>query len=73
MISRSVPIDDYFSHHPPKTEERKQKHAAINKAAKDFALLIDSVVEDEEMMSKILDYVQMARMLSNQAITFQEL
>ena len=69
----SLPIEEYFRYHPPKTEERKAAHETVNNAALEFAKVIDSLVRDEDCKKMALFAVQQARMFSNQGITVDEL
>lgn len=67
-----VPIEEYFRYHPPKSQERIDAHNAINNAALEFAKVIQQHVTDEQLLSSAIQSVQYARMISNQAITVQE-
>jgi hypothetical protein len=66
-------IEEYFRYHPPLTDERKQKHDALNAAALEFAKVIDSCVVDEDCKKMGMFAVQQARMFANQGITVDEL
>lgn len=66
-------LREYFTYHPPKTEERKKAHERVNKAAYDFAQVIARTVDDDSLYAQCIQQIQMARMLANQAITFEEL
>lgn len=68
-----LPIEEYFRYHPPTTEERKAAHEAVNKAALEFAKVVDVLVEDEDCKKMAMFAVQQARMLSNQGVTVDEL
>ena len=68
-----ISLEELFKYHPPQTEERREAHESINKAAKDFALVIQENVKDEESKRMALYAVQFARMMSNQGITIDEL
>lgn len=67
------PIEEYFRYHPPKTEERKAAHEAVNRAALELAKVVDASVQDEDCKKMAMFAVQQARMLSNQGITVDEL
>lgn len=71
--SSNLSIEEQFTYHAPKTEERKAKHRKLNDAAIAFAKVIDEVVEDKESLPGILTQVQLARMLGNQAITWEDI
>ncbi len=68
-----VSLRDQFMYHPPRTEERKARHNAVNDAALAFALVINEHVTDETFRAKAIDQIQLARMFANQGITFAEL
>lgn len=68
-----LPLEEYFQYHPPKTEERKQRHDAVNQAALAFAKVVEQNVEDEELYKMTMYAIQQARMFANQAITIDEL
>lgn len=68
----SVPLEEQFRYHPPTTEERKQKHDTVNNAALECAKALCGCVRDEHYQQKIIDAIQQARMLANQAVTFEE-
>lgn len=68
-----LPLEEYFKYHPPLTQERKEAHDAINKAALAFAQVIQSNVKDEDCRKMAIFAVQQARMFSNQGITVDEL
>jgi hypothetical protein len=68
-----IPLHEQFRYHPPVTAERKRAHEEVNKAALYCAETLLCFVEDETWKQKIIDALQQARMLANQAITFQEL
>lgn len=65
-------IEFYFQYHPPTTEERKQKHDRINKAALEFAKAVVESVKDEETKNYAIFAIQQARMFANQGITVDE-
>ena len=69
----SIPIEDYFRYHPPKTEERKQKHEAVNKAALEFAKVVEACVKDEQTKLFSIFAIQQARMFANQGITVDDI
>jgi hypothetical protein len=66
-------IEEYFKYHPCETEERRQKHKAINKSALDFAKVVDESVLDEDCKKMAFFAIQQARMFSNQGITVDSL
>lgn len=68
-----LPLEEYFKYHPPLTQERKDAHDAINKAALAFAQVIQVNVKDEDCRKMAIFAVQQARMFSNQGITIDEL
>jgi hypothetical protein len=68
-----LPIEEYFRYHPPKTEERKQKHNAVNDAALQFAKIVDASVVDEDCKKMAMFAIQQARMFANQGITVDSL
>lgn len=70
---RKLTIEDQFSYHPPTTEARKAKHEEVNKAAMEFAKLVDERVCDGGLKRKAIEMIQMARMFANQGITYDEL
>lgn len=70
---KNLPLEEYFRYHPPKTEERKEKHNAVNEAALQLAKIIDSVVVDEDCKKMAIFAVQQARMFANQGITVDSL
>lgn len=65
-------LEQQFKYHPPKTEERRQKHDRINKAALEFARVVVESVEDEETKNYAIFAIQQARMFANQGITVDE-
>lgn len=67
-----IPLEDLFRYHPPKTQERIDKHNVVNNAALEFAKAIISCT-DEEYHDKIVDKIQVIRMLANQAITTSDI
>ena len=71
--NNNLSIEDQFTYHPPTTEERKAKHKKLNDAAIEFAKAVDEVVEDKAAVQDILTQVQLARMLGNQAITWEDI
>lgn len=70
---KKLPLEEYFRYHPPKTEDRKEKHNAVNDAALQFAKVIDSSVMDEDCKKMAIFAVQQARMFANQGITVDSL
>ena len=66
-------IEEYFKYHPPKTEERKDKHNKVNEKTLELALLIDELIKDELTKQYCLFSIQQARMFANQGITVDEL
>ena len=68
-----IRLEDYFTYHPPVTEERKRKHQDVNSAALNFAEVIFENVENEEFRKMIMFSIQQARMFANQAITVEEM
>lgn len=69
----SINIEEYFKYHPPTTEERKQKHNAVNEAALAFALVLQANVQDEDLLKMCMYSIQQARMIANQGITMDDL
>jgi hypothetical protein len=68
-----IPLHEQFRYHTPVTDERKQQHEEINESVLKCAETIVPLIEDEAWKQKIIDALQQARMLANQAVTFQEL
>ncbi len=68
-----LPIEEYFTYHPPTTEERQQKHDSINESAISFARIIDQTVKDEDCRKMALFALQQARMVANQGVVVDEL
>lgn len=68
-----LPLEEYFRYHPPTTQERQQKHEAINTAALQFAQVIDANVENEQCKQFAMFAIQQARMFGNQGATIDEL
>jgi N-acyl-L-homoserine lactone synthetase len=65
-------IEFYFQYHPPKTEERQQKHDRVNKAALEFAKVVAESVKDEQTKRFAIFAIQQARMFANLGITVDE-
>lgn len=65
-------IEERFTYHPVMTEQRRQRHEAINEAAKKFAEIV-LLLGDEQCIAQFLMLVQQARMIANQDVTIQEL
>lgn len=65
-------LEDRFKYHPPLTKERVEKHETINHAALNFAKACQDCIKDEERFNAIINQIQIARMLANQAVTFEE-
>jgi len=70
---KKLPIEEYFTYHPPQTEESKQKHETINRLTLELAKVIDELIENEETKKMALFALQQARMFANQGITVDEL
>lgn len=68
-----IAIKEYFTYHPPQTEERKAKHESINEKCLELALLIDETIKDEDCKKNALFSLQQSRMFANQGITIDEL
>lgn len=68
-----ISLHEQFRYHPPVTDKRKEQHETINESALKCAETIVPLIEDEAWKQKIIDALQQARMLANQAVTFQEL
>ena len=66
-------LEKQFTYHPPKSKWRIKKHDTVNKAALEFAKVIWGEIDSERYKERIIDCIQTARMLANQAITFQEI
>lgn len=69
----SLSIEDYFKYHPPTTQDRIDKHNAINSSALDFAKIINANIKDEDCKKMALFAVQQARMFANQGVTVDDL
>jgi hypothetical protein len=68
-----LPIEEYFSYHPPTTQARVLKHDRINAAALELARVIQDSVADEDCGKMALFAIQQARMFANQGVTVDEL
>lgn len=66
-------LKEQFTYHPPTTPERIQKHEQINKQALLFAETIAECIEDKTTVQNIINQIQVARMLANQAVTYESL
>lgn len=60
-------IDDLFSYHPP-TDDQIPKYEAINKAAKEFARVIDANCPASADRTAAVRLVQQARMTANASV-----
>jgi hypothetical protein len=67
-----LPIEEYFTYHPPQTESRKLKHEQIGNSALAFARIVNEI-KDENCRKMALFAIQQARMFANQGITIDEL
>lgn len=65
-------LSSWFQYHPPQTQERREAHERVNKAAMAFAEVILDEVEDENLKLFAFYAIQQARMFANQAITIKE-
>jgi hypothetical protein len=65
-------VSEFFTYHPPTTEERKQKHERVNKMSLELAQVIMQEVKDEDCRKMALFAIQQARMFANQGITVDE-
>lgn len=71
---KKISLEDQFQYHPPLTEERKAKHDLIGRSALTFAQELRSAVGcDDPMFQQIVNCIQQARMLANQAVTYQDI
>lgn len=68
-----VSLEEYFRYHPPKTQERIDKHDSVNQAALDFAKVVEASVKDEDLLKMAYFAIQQARMFANQGITIDSL
>lgn len=65
-------VDEMFEYHSIRTEERRVRHEKVDQAAKDFALVVDSCLQERELKTFALMSIYQARMFANQAITLAE-
>jgi hypothetical protein len=72
-VKNPISIEDQFTYHPPKTPERIKAHETINAATIVCAKALVGEIRDEVWQQKVLDALQYARMLANQAVTFESL
>lgn len=63
-----VKLEELFCHHASKTKETKQKHAALNLAAIEFARTLAITVSNPAELTICLRRLQEVRMLANAAI-----
>lgn len=73
LVKNSLSIEEQFTYHPPKTPERIKAHETINDATIVCAKALVGEIRDLAWQQKILDALQYARMLANQAVTFESL
>ena len=66
-------LKEVFLYHPPTTAKRIEAHKCINEAAYEYMSRLVSVVKDKSLLLSCYYAVQQARMLANQAVTFEEL
>ena len=69
---RRLNLEEQFKYHPPDTE-RAKKHEQINKYALLFAEIVAENIEDPDTIQNIVNQIQVARMLANQALTYESL
>ncbi len=72
-LIQGIALEDHFKYHPPKEKSRIVKHDIINKAALDFAKTVCQVTDNEQYIVMAIQFIQQARMVTNQAITFDSL
>ena len=65
-------LEEQFKYHPP-DEVRAKKHEQINKFALLFAEIVAENIEDPDTIQNIINQIQVARMLANQALTYESL
>ena len=68
-----LPIEEFFKYHPPQTEERQQKHDAVNAAALQFAKIVEASVKDEDYKKMARFSIEQAMMYANKGITIDSL
>lgn len=73
IMNNDIAIEEYFTYHPPRTEQRRQKHELINHKTLELAILIAENVKDEDCKKMGLFALQQCRMFANQGITVDEL
>jgi hypothetical protein len=66
-------LEEYFKYHPPKTQERIDKHDLVNKKCLELFQIINKTVENEEIVKLCFYSLQQLRMFANQGITIDEL
>jgi hypothetical protein len=65
-------LQEQFKYHPPDAE-RAKKHEQINKYALLFAEIVAENIENPDTVQNIINQIQVARMLANQALTYESL
>lgn len=73
MATKKINLEEFFKYHPPTTQERIEKHNAINNAAYNFAEIVLENVSDEDSIKLIMNHIQTARMFCNQSIVIEEI
>lgn len=69
---RRLNLEEQFKYYPP-DEESAKKHEQINKYALLFAEIVAENVENPDTVQNIINQIQIARMLANQALTYESL
>jgi hypothetical protein len=64
-------LKDEFRYHPPSSQERIDAHNKVNQAAFDFAATVFTTVTKDSKRNEIIQQIQIARMMANQAINVQ--
>lgn len=61
-------LDNRFRYHPPKTDSRRAKHAAVTDATLALARTLRDLCPEGRGLSLALTHVEEARMWANQAL-----
>lgn len=69
----SIPIEEYFTYHPPTTQKRIDKHNKTNDIYFKIAKYLNKIIENEDCLKMSLMMLQQSRMFANQGITIDEL
>lgn len=65
-------LSQIFTHCPPQTQQRIDRHDAINGASYSFARAVCEQIDNPAEVTTILRKIQEVRMLANAAIYFEE-